>query len=129
MGGYGVTVVIGNWDTRVCYGLINLKINHFVFRLRRCSISNFWRNCWFSDWWIWKPNFYYGLMDLEFIFTSKFWNLEILRIQKSRNILWIHKSKNTLRIQNSGRQLQILQSGRFVDSPIQNLCGFSVPKC
>jgi len=53
---------------------INLEVNHVSSWMRGCSRSKVCINCWFSDWWIWKSNFYYGLVDPEWFFSiMDFW--------------------------------------------------------
>jgi len=56
-------------DLGVCYGFINPEANHVAFWMRGCSGSKVCINCWFLDSWIWKPNFYYGLVDPEWFFS------------------------------------------------------------
>jgi len=61
-------------DLGVYYGFINLEVNHVAFRKRGCSGSKICINCWFSDYWIQKLNFYYGLVDPEWFFSiMNFW--------------------------------------------------------
>ena len=61
-------------DLGVCYGFINPEVNHVVFRMREYSGSKICKNCWFSDCWIRKPNFYYRLVDPEWFFSiMDFW--------------------------------------------------------
>jgi len=68
-----------NWPSQfrnlgVCYGFINPEVNHVAFWMRGCSRSKVCINYWFSDCWIQKPNFYYGLMDPEWFFSiMDFW--------------------------------------------------------
>jgi len=47
---------------------INLEVNHVAFQMKGCFGSKVCINCWFSDCWIRKPNFYYGLVDLKWFF-------------------------------------------------------------
>ena len=46
--------------------------------MRGCSRSKICINYWFIDCWIWKPNFYYGLVDPEWFFNYGFLNLECI---------------------------------------------------
>ena len=62
------------WDMGVCYGFINPEVNHVAFWMRGCSGSKVCINYWFSNCWIQKPNFYYGLMDPQWFFSiMNFW--------------------------------------------------------
>ena len=67
------------WDLVLCYGFINPEVNHVAFWMRGCSKNKVCINYWFSDCWIWKPNFYYGLVDPEwFFFNYGFLNPECI---------------------------------------------------
>ena len=44
------------------------EVNHVTFWIRGCSGSKVCINCWFSDCWIRKTNFYCGLVDSEWFF-------------------------------------------------------------
>jgi len=79
---------IWNQDLGVCYRFIIPKVNHVAFRMRECFRNKVCINCWFLDYWIQKPNFYYGLVDLEWFFSIMdfwIWNAYFeLRIDKFR---------------------------------------------
>ena len=99
-----------------------------------CSGSKVCINCWFLDCWIRKPNFYYELLDPEWIFSIlDFWiQNAYFELRISRSIMVF--SMDVLHFFYFGLTLQFMyyqkhQSGRLPNAPIQKFTKFHNPKC
>jgi len=117
-------------------------MNHGSFRMRGYSGSKVYINYWFLDCWIWKPNFYYRLVDLEwFLLILDFWIRNAyfeLRIDGSRMIFsimdvlhlfilnWHYYSSTTGSI--NLKDYRMRQSENLPEAPIQKFTEFHNPK-